>query len=259
MKEKITLPCDIVRDLLPLYHDGVASETTQDAVRGHIEACDACRDEYEKLCEELPMENRSSSPKKKFLGMVKNQKRLKKLMIAVISLACCVILIGGYLLQLQFPVIPMPDELITVHRAYRYENEDGYNYFLMMELPYGWTHANFYEGKNGDTSFLTFIAKKPLISPGWSDKTRHRIFNFTSESTDIDVVFAGGKAVWMEGATDTPVPEFVYIYNDYEHGRNNVYGGTYDFDEGYIGFYFEDGTYKEWNLDGTLLKEEKNE
>ena len=30
MKEKITLPCDIVRDLLPLYHDGVCSEESKD-------------------------------------------------------------------------------------------------------------------------------------------------------------------------------------------------------------------------------------
>ena len=259
MKEKITLPCDIVRDLLPLYHDGVVSETTKDAVREHLDTCDACRDEYEKLCEELPMENRSSSPKKKFLGMVKNQKRLKKLMIAAISLACCVILIGGYLLQLQFPVIPMPDELITVHRAYRYETEDGYGYFLMMELPHGWTHANFYEGKDSDTTSLTFIARKPLISPGWSDETRHRIFNFKSESTDIDVIFAGGKAVWTEGNANTPVPEYVYLYDQMEKGRIGITSTTYDFDEGIIGFYFEDGIYKEWDLDGNLLKEEKAE
>lgn len=37
------LPCEIVRDLLPLYLEGLTSEETSRAVRAHLEACPACR------------------------------------------------------------------------------------------------------------------------------------------------------------------------------------------------------------------------
>ena len=38
------LSCEIVRDLLPLYHDGVCSTESADAVQEHLETCAACRE-----------------------------------------------------------------------------------------------------------------------------------------------------------------------------------------------------------------------
>lgn len=35
--------CNIVRDLLPLYHDGVCSEESRAAVEEHLAGCEACR------------------------------------------------------------------------------------------------------------------------------------------------------------------------------------------------------------------------
>ncbi len=40
----MNLPCEIVRDLLPSYADGLTCETTNDALRGHLDGCDACRE-----------------------------------------------------------------------------------------------------------------------------------------------------------------------------------------------------------------------
>ena len=42
---KNTLPCDIVRDILPLYIDDVVSETTKNAVADHLESCHECKNE----------------------------------------------------------------------------------------------------------------------------------------------------------------------------------------------------------------------
>lgn len=46
MKE---INCNIIRDLLPLYEDGVVSEDTAQLVREHLEGCPACREEYERM------------------------------------------------------------------------------------------------------------------------------------------------------------------------------------------------------------------
>ena len=44
--------CDIVRDLLPLYEDGLCSEESRKAVEEHLKSCEACR----KLLPEGPAE-----------------------------------------------------------------------------------------------------------------------------------------------------------------------------------------------------------
>ena len=37
-------PCNIIQDLLPLYHDNVCSEESRRAVQEHLSECEACRD-----------------------------------------------------------------------------------------------------------------------------------------------------------------------------------------------------------------------
>ena len=43
------IDCNIIRDLLPLYEDSVASQETQELVRGHLADCPACQEELRKL------------------------------------------------------------------------------------------------------------------------------------------------------------------------------------------------------------------
>lgn len=44
-------PCDLIRDIMPLYHDEVASEESRKAVEEHMEECSACREYYDIMCE----------------------------------------------------------------------------------------------------------------------------------------------------------------------------------------------------------------
>ena len=44
---KIT--CNVIKDILPLYIDGVVSEDTQKIVDEHLAECSLCRDEMNKL------------------------------------------------------------------------------------------------------------------------------------------------------------------------------------------------------------------
>ena len=55
MKNIPELSCAIVEDLLPLYIDGALREETAQAVREHLSACPACRNEYEKLAQTLTL------------------------------------------------------------------------------------------------------------------------------------------------------------------------------------------------------------
>ncbi|WMI80494.1 zf-HC2 domain-containing protein [Anaerotignum sp. MB30-C6] len=42
----MSLNCDIVMDLVALYHDGEASKTSEAAVRDHLKECKHCREYY---------------------------------------------------------------------------------------------------------------------------------------------------------------------------------------------------------------------
>ena len=55
-KKNRNLDCDIVSDLLSLYHDGVVKETTAESIKQHLMQCTCCQKEYQELCVELPIE-----------------------------------------------------------------------------------------------------------------------------------------------------------------------------------------------------------
>ena len=44
------MTCEVIRDLLPLCADGVASEETEALVRAHVRSCPACEALYKKMC-----------------------------------------------------------------------------------------------------------------------------------------------------------------------------------------------------------------
>ena len=44
-------PCDLIRDIMPLYHDEVVSEESKKAVEEHMNECVACKEYYDVMCE----------------------------------------------------------------------------------------------------------------------------------------------------------------------------------------------------------------
>ena len=43
------IPCEIIQDLMPMYADGLTSETTDREIRSHLEECETCREMYERM------------------------------------------------------------------------------------------------------------------------------------------------------------------------------------------------------------------
>ena len=41
------LNCEIVKDLLPNYIEGLTSEYTNEAMKRHFETCESCKEAYE--------------------------------------------------------------------------------------------------------------------------------------------------------------------------------------------------------------------
>ncbi|MCL1802617.1 MAG: zf-HC2 domain-containing protein [Eubacteriaceae bacterium] len=49
-------PCEVIKDLLPLYHDGVCSDESKSLVDEHLKICDSCKAELEAMDNVLPFE-----------------------------------------------------------------------------------------------------------------------------------------------------------------------------------------------------------
>lgn len=260
------LECDIVCDLLPLYHDGVVSEATKIAIEQHISECDKCRNELKLLQEELPVETPSAPvTRKSFANMMRNQKRRRILWTGISVVLAIALLVGAYFGQLQLPIFDVPEEEITVHRVYRYETEDGYKFFILYSAPH-YDYMRLGTDIEDEGATLTLNLQKPLISTkhenvgasgqvelyscGWSsDDDGGREF-----STFEQIKF-GENIVWTESDTDNSIPAYVYAYEKMHSSSGEVTAWITGADEGYVGAVFSDGRTIMWDLDGNVLSD----
>ena len=48
------MKCEMIRDLLPLYIDGLTSEASNQEIEKHLKTCKECRNYYQEMTGELP-------------------------------------------------------------------------------------------------------------------------------------------------------------------------------------------------------------
>ena len=81
------LPCDIVRDLLPSYVDGLTNPVTNLSVQKHLESCDSCRSIYSHMTAKTGADQ-DPVQEKELNFLKKHRKRsLRNTLIAVITVA----------------------------------------------------------------------------------------------------------------------------------------------------------------------------
>lgn len=93
--EKIS--CNIIKDLLPSYVDGILSEETAKTVEHHLETCKNCQKEYEVMRREfvLPSVPKVQEENGKVLKGLKHQIKIKRIITAVIAAVITAIIVGS--------------------------------------------------------------------------------------------------------------------------------------------------------------------
>ncbi len=86
---KMTLPCSVVRDMLPLLADGLLSAESETLLREHLKSCDACRKMFEEMTEPEIM----TETDKLELDYLKKVRGRRNRLVAAILLS--VALVGG--------------------------------------------------------------------------------------------------------------------------------------------------------------------
>ena len=74
----MSVSCNVIKDLLPLYHDNVCSPETAALVEAHLRECESCQEEFHRL-EEAPLPPASAEKEEqKVASLTKVKKALRK-------------------------------------------------------------------------------------------------------------------------------------------------------------------------------------
>lgn len=250
--KNIELNCVIVRDLLPLYHDGVVSDISKLAVEKHLEVCEPCKQEYEELSAELSIESTENNTKNSFIKMMSRQK-VKRICILITAIVLtCVLAISTMFVLTEIPLVKVSDSEIKVYRTYGYKTETGYEFFVLYNISsYNKMLLNIGEHKDNR---LYLEAKRPIVFDKYGSDDEVWFFAydyFTENNHDIDSLSFGGDIIWSkEENQNDKIPEYVYEYNS-----RNFEGMDIDSKNERIEYYYTDGTTKKWTFDGELIKE----
>ncbi|MDF2936625.1 MAG: hypothetical protein K0Q90_1998, partial [Paenibacillaceae bacterium] len=71
------LSCDVIQDLLPLYHDGVCSQASKALVEEHLASCELCKSELQATSAAITM-NQTEHNLKEAETLQRLSKRWKK-------------------------------------------------------------------------------------------------------------------------------------------------------------------------------------
>lgn len=88
------LDCDIIRDLLPLYAERIASPASTALVEEHLETCEACRAELKQMRMPVPVqpESQPDAPLKDIQKTLQ-KKSIRAVLAAVLTVLCAVALV----------------------------------------------------------------------------------------------------------------------------------------------------------------------
>ncbi|NLB61103.1 MAG: zf-HC2 domain-containing protein [Clostridiales bacterium] len=91
--------CNTIRDILPLYVDGVVSDDTRNMVTKHLERCEECRKKYEAMKSEIviPVED-NVAPLKHFKKVWKKKKIILvcSTILATVAIMFCALFIFNH-------------------------------------------------------------------------------------------------------------------------------------------------------------------
>jgi len=143
------LPCEMIRDLLPLYHDGVCSQVSEELVKVHLEECEACQQILKGIDAEIQMpelEKEMAEPLVSIqLRWNKEKKRafLKGLSIAA---AACLVLVAGWWMLFKWYIVPVAPEDVEIREVSR--TSDG-RVYIEKAVPYKTYYPYHYVSEDG--------------------------------------------------------------------------------------------------------------
>lgn len=192
--------CDIVRDLLPLYCDGICSEESKRMVEAHLEACDDCKQEQARMQEQLQAHSIQAQEQtilKAAATAWKKGKHKAFLKGVVAVLVGVLLLLGGYTGYHWFSTAAGEDLSALEHAAAEYMDLDTVH--LHQTEQKGNYLAALCTDENGDW-FACVFSRDALFENRWNvcggvsgiQSGEIGSWNYGSPQKEAVLVFCGG-------------------------------------------------------------------
>lgn len=250
--------CDIVADLLPLYHDGVVSDSTKAFVEDHLRECEHCRAEFEALSSALPIPmTKTPYTKNQFVKAIKSNTVKNVLKCATTLTIVFALVLGFIFLGQTVPIKNLPDNDIQLHKVFRYEVDGEYKFFVFCSNT-GYHHGTKESvSRNKQSGDITINIKTPLLSQIMEGADYERDPIIIEDIENCKKLYFGNTLIWTEEENgDDVVPEYVYAHDSIPtepferagHGWGISYAENYAMRQ-----YGETGRMIIWDLEGNVL------
>ena len=119
------ITCDLIQDLLPLYHDEVCSQTSREAVEEHLADCTACQKVLDAMEGELlTLEEEVEEKELRLLAEWWQKQKKKNHLNAIVYTVFLVVILGvGYYFATWYICLPISADKIEVSHIYQLSDE----------------------------------------------------------------------------------------------------------------------------------------
>ncbi|MCL2002954.1 MAG: zf-HC2 domain-containing protein [Oscillospiraceae bacterium] len=118
----MNVSCEVIKDLLPLYHDSVCSAESRAMVEEHMKGCRSCGEVLNAISEELARPVNAveeAKPIKAMQAILLKAKKKSVMKGVAMTILVFAVLIGGFLGLTQWRFIPVPVDLLKVSNVCR--------------------------------------------------------------------------------------------------------------------------------------------
>lgn len=163
------LPCEMIQDVIPLYHDGVCSEVSRGIVEDHLRACEECTAFLKRIDVELdtPVDAAEAQPLRAIKKTLLKEKKVAWVKGFALAALICVLIYSVFVCLTQLQVIEVTTEGMSVAEIYRLE--DGRILYRLETPSNTWSRSfEFEDGSNGESYKIPVRALVELNqTKGW--------------------------------------------------------------------------------------------
>ena len=182
--------CEVIRDLLPSYVDGLTSEVTDKMIREHLEECEECRKIMESM-REGETEMQENLRQIDFLKKA-NTKMRTTVIRAILGVLAAIVLIGAIRL-FAIGDIAHPDSLGTSVKA------EGNTYTIEGDIMDSIHVVSGVKTRRQDDTLYVTVRYAPVLFGGSS-----RFHEVYESSEPLNKICVNDRVVWQEGVAIYP-------------------------------------------------------
>ena len=229
------LPCEVVKDLLPLYHDGVVSSDTGIMIGAHLDHCEKCRTELDSICNGDKIEKGiieynkkpSISAFRNGVSAIKRKGTIRGVLITALAVA---VLLSGFIFLRTNSVIKVPVDQLNIDDVIRYDlgTEGGEGLFFTYEMDWMGGYCIIFNDSKDQKVMDTSIRKTAFWKKTGSRNSRYCciIDECNKETVDfsqVEIIKVNGQTIWTkdQGVNNDP-PDYVSALSQFECPKENV-------------------------------------